>query len=342
MRINRIKALGQGIYHCVSRMLEHLPPLDPHELELFHGLMRRCEVFHGVRILTYALMSNHFHILVDIDPDAEVGEPGVIERVAALYGRDEAEATAARWERWRAAGQGWRAEDELAALRARMGDVSEFVKTLKQRFTQSYNGRHERRGTIWEDRFKSVLLEIPPHFAERCQGSGALLTVATYIDLNPVRAGLSDMPEGYRWSGYGEAVAGGSAARAGLLRLHGLSVGWRRVAARYRLTLAALGEERIVGRGEAERPRPGISSGEVALIQERKGELTLAEAMRCRVRYLSESLVLGSAAFVEGVMAGNRRHFPRHRRAVPLRHADFGGLCAERRFRGEVIIPYKV
>ena len=41
----------------------------------------------------------------------------------------------------------------------RMYDLSEFVKTLKQRFTQSYNRRHGRKGTLWEERYKSILVE---------------------------------------------------------------------------------------------------------------------------------------------------------------------------------------
>lgn len=44
----------------------------------------------------------------------------------------------------------------------------------------------------------------------------ALLTMATYIDLNAVRAGLCEDPKDYRWCGYGEAMGGEEAARVGL------------------------------------------------------------------------------------------------------------------------------
>ncbi|MGE3312392.1 MAG: transposase, partial [Limisphaerales bacterium] len=68
----------------------------------------------------------------------------------------------------------------LATFHARMYDVSAFMKLVKQRFTQWYNRRVGRKGTLWEDRFRSVLVE----------GAGdALVTMAAYIDLNPVRAG---------------------------------------------------------------------------------------------------------------------------------------------------------
>ena len=73
-----------------------------------------------------------------------------------------------------------------------MFDLSEFVKDVKQRFSQSYNRRHGRKGALWEERFKSVLLE---------GNVGTLSTVSAYIDLNPMRAGIVDDPKDYRFSG---------------------------------------------------------------------------------------------------------------------------------------------
>ena len=49
-----------------------------------------------------------------------------------------------------------------------------------QRFTQWFNGTHKRTGTLWEDRFKSVIVE----------DGIAAKTMAAYIDLNPMRAGM--------------------------------------------------------------------------------------------------------------------------------------------------------
>ena len=89
----------------------------------------------------------------------------------------------------------------------RMYDISEFMKTLLQRLSQSYNTRHERKGTLWLGRFKSLLV----------QGSQfALSAVAAYIDLNAVRAGLVADPKDYRFCGYGEAMGGLKPARKGL------------------------------------------------------------------------------------------------------------------------------
>jgi putative transposase len=70
---------------------------------------------------------------------------------------------------------------EAEALRERffahMWDVSFFMRLLKQRFSQWFNTIHSRKGTLWEERFRSVLVE----------GGDALQTVSLYVDLNPVR-----------------------------------------------------------------------------------------------------------------------------------------------------------
>ena len=64
-----------------------------------------------------------------------------------------------QWAEWRKTGAAYLADEQQDRLRARMGDVSAFVKTLKQRYSMSYNARHGRTGTLWEERFKSVLVE---------------------------------------------------------------------------------------------------------------------------------------------------------------------------------------
>lgn len=58
-----------------------------------------------------------------------------------------------------------------------MHDLSEFMKTVLQRFTLWFNRTHQRTGTLWEEGFKSVIVE----------SGTAARTMAAYIDLNPVR-----------------------------------------------------------------------------------------------------------------------------------------------------------
>ena len=82
------------------------------------------------------------------------------------------------------------------------------MKELKHRFTKWFNKQTNRFGTLWAERFKSVLVE---------DSVEAVSAVAMYIDLNPVRAGMVEDPREYRFCGFAEAAAGGRAARRGLI-----------------------------------------------------------------------------------------------------------------------------
>ena len=98
-------------------------------------------------------------------------------------------------------------EEALEAIHVRysyrMHSLSEFFKGMLQRFTCWFNREHGRRGVLWESRFRSVIVE----------DGLAARTMAAYIDLNPVRAGMVNDPADYRWSSYGEAVGGGRGAK---------------------------------------------------------------------------------------------------------------------------------
>ena len=99
-------------------------------------------------------------------------------------------------------------EDEIRdRYLRRMWDISLFMKTLKQRFTQWFNRKHRRKGTLWEDRFRSVLVQA---------AGEPLAAMATYIDLNPIRANMVEDPKDYRWSGYGAAMGGDGKAIDGI------------------------------------------------------------------------------------------------------------------------------
>jgi REP element-mobilizing transposase RayT len=304
--------------------------LDDQEKEIFRNMMRRAEVFCGVRILTYAVMANHFHLLVEVPERREVDEAELVRRMTVLYGKTYTANAQRQWAEWRRTGAAYLADDQQNKLRARMYDVSAFVKTLKQRYSMSYNGRHGRSGTLWEERFKSVLVE---------NSASAKAAVAAYIDLNPVRAKIVADPKDYRWSGYGEACAGGKTAREGLSAVHNSRWTeqpgtWRHIAKRYRLLLYVAGEERHAaygGRGV----RPGIATAEVDRVIKSGGKLTLQQALRCRVRYFSDGLAVGGKAFVNGVFKHNRRFFGPKRKdgARKMRFADWGGLCTARALR---------
>ena len=325
MRQKRITRAGAAHYHCMSRIVGGERLLGEAEKEALRGMLWQVADFGGLQILTYAVMSNHFHVLVFVPPPAPVADAELVRRYAVLYGRSRApwQPTPAVLAGILEAG-GKEAEDWRKRLSARMGDVSAFMKTVKQRFSVWYNKRHERYGTLWADRFKSVLVE---------GDSRALATVAAYIDLNPVRAGIVEDPADYRWGGYAEAMAGRKAAREGLAGVFdGRDGTWATVSAKYRTLLFGVGSGASSARARIDRER-------VLTVIEQGGEVPVAEAIRCRVRYFTDGAVLGSKAFVQGWFEAQHDPPGRRRRRSgprPMAGSHWDGLFVFRRLRQAV------
>ena len=320
-----------AIYHCVSRVVDRRFIFGDIEREQFRMIMRMMENFTGCRVLSYCIMSNHSHILLEVPPmpGGGINDEDLLKRLRSLYSEGlvdgvEKELRAAR-EKGRA--------DLLAAIHGRytyrMHDLSEFMRTLMQRMTRWYNRNHERKGTLWEDRFTSVIVE---------SGIAARM-IAAYIDLNPVRAGMVAEPAEYRWSSYGEAVGGGAKgngkkAREGLVRacMSHKGVGfeaekWQEVARVYRKLLGVALERKAGRAGEmvaAEKKKRlaavtdkllqrGAKSDGNAVKQEDDEmvlrEMEMAAMLRHRVRYFTAGAVIGSKMFVNEAFAQARERF---------------------------------
>jgi putative transposase len=297
------------VYHLISRVPQGDLLWDAAALkDRIRDLLWRTADFSGVEIITYALMSNHFHILVRVpektSADSAVTDAELIRRVERLNGvkaagalqslhpdfcRDEAmrldgqalspaaeEAVIKRWEKYRA-----------QQIR-RMHDVSEFMKCFKERVSTWYNRAHQTHGTVWGARFKSLVVENRPE---------VLRTVALYIDLNPVRAGLVDDPMHYRWCGYGEAVAGHRHIRAELSAVMERA-DWTEGGPSYRLWLAGKGR-----RADLQRQKRAMPDAIIAEIEAHHGALEESTALRRRLRLFTDGGALGCPAFIASLFA---------------------------------------
>ena len=317
MRMARIKLQGRSaVYHCISRVVGGQRLLDDLGKHQLTAIVTQQARFCGVQVITYCMMSNHFHLLVRVPEAGEVTDLELLERVAALYGKKGTLTQLARqsWE------QRGRVDPDLRqGLLGRMGDVSAFMKEVKQRFSRWYNRQHERFGTLWAERFRSVLVEDQP---------GTIEVVAAYIDLNPVRAGLVADPKDYRFCGYAAAVAGDRVAQGGILSFQEAKE-WGLGGAEYRRRL-------FVGAGTAG------GSGKVVLNREQikrvlaqGGELSAGEILRLRLRHLSDGVVLGSKGFVNEVFVQYRERFGKRRKdgARRLRGVPLAGLMSLRDLR---------
>jgi len=329
------------LYHVISRVVDRRLVFHRDEKEHFRKLMRMMERFSGCRVLAYAVMGNHFHLLLEVPPRPETGldaatldrglfaerlsgiyKPGVVAEIlktldTAIAATDESVESRSR------------VTQEIAGpYLIRMHDLSEFMNGLLKRFTRWFNRQQKRTGTLWEERFKSVIVEngIPAR------------TVAAYIDLNPVRAGLAQDPADYRWSSYGEAVGAGArtvagkAARGGLVRALLCSDGvrdeperWSEVSGRYRLLLRQAmerkGRPRAVRQGNEEGAAAGpavagFGAGSDAADAKDgfAAELGFAGMLMRRVRYFTAGAVIGSRETVELCFEQARHRFGRKRK----------------------------
>ena len=76
-----------AIYHCLSRVVDRRFAFEVDEREHFRMLMRMCEKFTGCRVLSYCIMSNHFHILLEVPPIPEDGisDEELFQRLGVFY-----------------------------------------------------------------------------------------------------------------------------------------------------------------------------------------------------------------------------------------------------------------
>ena len=254
MRLKRYtRELAEAVYHIFSRVVDRQFKFDDEVKEEFLTLLWQVATFSGVELITYALMTDHFHILVRVHPIwTVVSEEEVLSRIKTLYGAPEMQRVKNKLEHLREKGDDDAAEALLDTFRARMNNVSEFMKTLKLRMTIGYNKKHNREGTLWGGRFNSILLEDDPE-------SRLLQFVAAYIDLNPVRAGIVGNPRSYRWCGFANAKGGGCWAEEGEKglgtiygRMPGKALDLYDAFLRGRMAKKGLGK----GRKDASGPRP--------------------------------------------------------------------------------------
>ena len=334
MRQPRLKAPSThpvAYYHVISRVVDRQFHLQPADREQFVRFMRQYERFCGVRVLTYCFLSNHFHILLEVPlpPSTPISDTELLERCAAIYSPERLRQIKLTLDSLSSQPEEWATYRQEFLYR--MWDLSQFLKSLKQRFTQWFNGsRPERRkGTLWEERFKSVLIEGTAE---------ALSTLAAYIDLNPVRAGLVLDPKSYRWSGYGATAGGDELAARGLESM--LPPGSKQLSW-YRRLLYAGGMQEGTPDGSSV-VRRGIPPAEVKRVWDAGGELSLVDALGCRIRYFADGTVLGSRQFANEIFQLYRSRFGVKRKegARPLLRIStehLGGLFTLRNLRVRVV-----
>ena len=138
-----------------------------------------------IEVCAYAVLSNHYHLVVYVDQkrSRELTNTEVVERWMRLY---RAPPLVERW----CNGSALEAEREAAEAiienwRARLCDLSWFMKCLNEHLARRANAEDNCEGRFWQGRFRSQAL----------LDEAGLLTAMAYVDLNPIRAGIAATPE---------------------------------------------------------------------------------------------------------------------------------------------------
>ena len=180
----------ESCYHCVARCVRRafLYGTDSYSGKNFDHrkgwirdrLMFLVKVF-CIEVLTCALMDNHLHLGIRTRPDIlrRLSERDIARLWLTLYPKHPGKPT--KGEITALSSDSSRIE----TLRARLGSISWFMKSLTEFMARKANKEDDCKGRFWEGRFR----------CQRLRGEAALLGCAIYIDLNPVRAMKAKTPE---------------------------------------------------------------------------------------------------------------------------------------------------
>ena len=176
-------------YHCISRCVRRAFLIAEYQdfdrKAWLDQRLRELDSLFAISVAGFSVMDNHLHLLVRIDPEvADSWTPiQVAQRWLTLFPprvhRKPVTPTQEDFERF-AADEQW-----VKQKRARLASLSWFMKCLKEPLSRKCNLEENCRGTFFEGRYKSIAI----------LDEESILTVAAYIDLNPVAAGICSLPE---------------------------------------------------------------------------------------------------------------------------------------------------
>lgn len=182
-------------YHCVSRCVRRafLCGRDERTGQCFEHrrqwiedkLLALTQVF-ALDVCAYAVMSNHYHVVLHINQAqaADWGPHEVVERWHQLCKGSLLSQRFARNEALDAAELA-RVNELVEVWRARLMDISWFMRMLNESIAHEANREDQCTGRFWEGRFRSQAL----------LDEGALAACLAYVDLNPIRAKMAETPE---------------------------------------------------------------------------------------------------------------------------------------------------
>ena len=195
---------AEGAFHCVQRCVRRafLCGIDrytgqsfEHRKDWIETRIRLLGECFAVAIHAYAIMSNHLHLVLQIDPNvvAEWSDDEVASRWLRLFPPHEQTEAAFEFKRQRLLADA----DRVVTIRSRLANLSWFMRCLVEPIARRANREDHCKGRFWEGRYKCQVL---------CD-ERALLAAMAYVDLNPIRAGIADRLEASAYTSVHRRIA---------------------------------------------------------------------------------------------------------------------------------------
>jgi hypothetical protein len=192
-RENLICLEETSFYHCYVRCVrraflcgedKHSGTNYDHRKQWLVSRLRFLSYIYAIDICAYAVMSNHYHVVLHVDQARAKNwtQAEVVERWLQLY---QGNLLIQRWVQNKTV----LSKAELKVIdeiiedwRERLCSISWFMRGVNETIARMANEEEKTKGRFWEGRFRSQAL----------LDEAALLTCMTYVDLNPVRAAMAE------------------------------------------------------------------------------------------------------------------------------------------------------
>ncbi len=290
-------------YHLMSRTALDGFPFGDVEKDMLVEIITKISNLFFVDVFGYCIMGNHFHMLIQTVTEDFFSDGAIREKVKNYYGHDFEISNA-----------------QLDYYREKLSSLPDYMKEIKQTFSRYYNKRHDRRGTLWGERYKSVIVE----------NGETLVNCLAYIDLNPVRAGLVKRPEDYRWNTLGYHFQTNN--KGSLLST---DFGMKEFGVKDKKERLKLYRRYVYEAGSIEHPEKGqakiIEDGVAEKERKKDYEFTRTDRFRCRTRYFTDSGIIGSKDFVFSTYLQFKRLFQSKHEKKPNPIKGLNGIFSLKR-----------
>lgn len=195
-----------GTYHCFNSFVQQMMLLKSIDRKKFlRRLIVLVSSIFGIDLLSYAVMSSHFHVVLRNRPDrvAKWSDEEILRRAMMLFPDTFKRKNLLAKDDEPLDPQLLNDAELIQKWRKRLSSISWLMKVVQERLSRHLNQERGTRGTIWEGRFKSVRLESEP----------AVVACIMYVELNAIRAQLADRPEESQFTSLYDRILGLTARR---------------------------------------------------------------------------------------------------------------------------------